>query len=157
MVSKNFDGEIKSLIEQSKNQTLKAIDQEQYALSPEEVNKQLLMEIRNQSQADSFYSQWKESGATEDFIKEAQQAIEHNFSNAAAYVTALKRLGHESANELEQQFKVNTRTPKQKMHYEALEAIESEAKAYEVDVVAESDPFKAALMSHYNQPQNAQN
>jgi hexokinase len=150
-VKNQFDSEIPVLIKQSKNQVLKDIDQAQYSLTPEEVNKQLLMEMRNQTLAENFYSQWKGAGAGEDFVKEAEQAIENNFSNAGAYVAALKRLGHEKANQLEQQHKINTRTPLQKMHYEALAAIEGEETSYKIDVMAETNPLGAAVMTHYQQ------
>lgn len=156
-VKDQFDKEIKALVQQTKNQVLKDLDQSQYNLTPEEVNKQLLMEIRNQTLAETFYSQWKDTGASEDFVKEAKQAIENNFSNAGAYVTALKRLGHNAANLLEQQHKVNSRTPVQKMHYEALAAIEAEEKAYKVDVMAETNPLGAAIMNHYVQNPNKSN
>lgn len=153
-----YDQSINQLLAETKNHFIKQIDEAQFR--PGEESRLLLIEMKNQQLAEDLYSQYKHIGVGDfnsdggKLLEDARYAVEHNLTNAGAYVSALKRLGHNEATQLAQSLEIKNRTPLQNAYYRELEDLQKEEKAYQVDVVSESDPLKAALMEVYHQNQN---
>jgi len=142
-VNLNYDNDIKALIESARDRYYQEIDEENYK---GDNSKKLLIEMQNQKLAEQLYRDHKANGG-EGLVNEAHRAVRLNLSHAPAYVEALKRIEHKDHFELETALQVNSRTPLQKEYYKQLEELDKQSKAYEVDVMRESNPLSAAIAS----------
>ncbi|SEN86659.1 hypothetical protein SAMN04488134_102134 [Amphibacillus marinus] len=144
-IKHDYNARIPRALEELKLEAEKAYISAEYDGLGDNVNVEILKEMRNQEKADELAKSYK--GKEELLLELAQKEVDLNSPHAPAYIKALRKLGGYGDAPLEAQFKEQNMSSIQKQRKEQMEAIVREQQTFEIDQAQEHSPLQAAIMA----------